>query len=185
MTDEQLSHDELEVKLQEAAKAGDYKAIRTIARSLEVLEKAEVTAKKDALQKVLAELTSKVKGKLDAVVNKMKDAGDLDGADGVWYSHDFGSTDTSCRLTAKAARKAGSGSGSGNGSYVSHPAKTADLLAQVGENVMFAEDTVVTIDKQSQTMPAGATFKFAYDFSNNGGWRNRCRMALLKEAGLV
>lgn len=178
-----LSHDELEQKLAKAAQAGDYKLVRQIARELEESEKTEAKAKKERQLTLLAEVTSKVKAKLDAIVNKMVDSKELDDADGVWYSFDFGSTDTACRLTKSAPRKS-SGNG-GSGSYVSHPAKTSDLLTQVGGNVIFAEETEVTIDKVKHNMPAGMTFKEAYDLSNNGGWRNRIRMALLKEAGLV
>ena len=60
-----------------------------------------------------------------------------------------------------------------------------ELLDKVGENVMFAEDTTRTIQKEEHIMPAGMTFKQAYDYSTNGGWRNSVRMALLKEAGLI
>ena len=90
----------------------------------------------------------------------------------------------SCRLV-KGKRSESGGGGSGKSSYISNPAKSADLLAQVGNNVMFAEDTACTIDKVEHIMPAGTTFKEAYDFSTNGGWRNRVRMALLKEAGII
>ncbi len=79
----------------------------------------------------------------------------------------------------------GAKKGSGGGGYISRPEKTHDLLNQVGNNVMFEVDTEVTIDKVRQTMKAGMTFKEAWDYSNNGGWRNRVRMAILKEAGLV
>lgn len=176
-------HDELEAKMKDAAGKGDWKAVRQVARELEDLDKTEEKARKEQQIKVLADITLKVKQKIDGMLQKMIDNKELDFADGIWYSQDFGTTDTACRLMKSAPRKAGTGTGSG--SYISRPEKTSDLLAQVGDNVMFAEDTQVTIDKVEQTMVAGTTFKQAYEHSNNGGWRNRVRMAILKEAGLV
>jgi len=178
-----LSLDELEAQMKDAAGKGDWAAVRKIAKELENVEKAQAIAEREAKERALANTTLTVKKKIDAIVEKMKDAGELDIADGVWYANDFGSTDTSCRLMKSAVRK--SSGGGGKSSYVANDAKTSDLLAQVGDNVMFATDTEVTIDKQKITMAAGTTFKTAHEFSNNGGWRNRVRMALLKEAGLV
>lgn len=147
-------------------------------------------AKKDALLAELVAVTQETLASLTKTVDDMVEAGKLEGAEGIWFAYDFGAIrekgiNPSCRLM-KAGRKAsGTGESSGKSSYVANPAKSADLLAQVGDNVYFAEDTAVTIDKVAQTMPAGMTFKEAYDFSTNGGWRNRVRMALLKEAGII
>jgi hypothetical protein len=186
MAEEQkLTHAELEKMFQESAKKGDWKAARQYASQLEASEKAEETAKKEARSKLLEGLTDKVIGTISKALAKMKDGGELDEADGVWFSWDFGEPHPSGRLMKSAPRKAAAGGGTGNGSYISRPEKTADLIAQVGSHVMFKEATLVTIDKVEQTMAAGTTFKQAHDASNNGGWRNRVRMALLKEAGLV
>ena len=50
---------------------------------------------------------------------------------------------------------------------------------------MFKVDAVVRIDKKDYTMAAGTTYTQAQAFSTNGGWRNRVRMTLAKELGLV
>jgi len=178
-----LTHDELEALMKESATAGDWKAVRQYAKELETLEKAGEQARKEAQLKALADITLKVKGKIDKLVNTMVEAKELDLADGVWYSYDFGTTDTACRLMKGSVKK--SAGGNGGGSYIANPAKSSDLLAKVGSDIMFTDDTTVTIDKVSYTMTAGTTYQQAYDFSNNGGWRNRVRMALLKAAGLV
>lgn len=145
--------------------------------------------KKDALLAELVATTLTVKAKLTAIVDEMVDDGILDGAEGVWFARDFGAVEEvginpACRLVKTGRKATGEGSG-GKSSYVANPTKSADLLAQVGDHIMFKEDTQVTIDKQEEVMPAGTTFKEAYDFSTNGGWRNRVRMALLKEAGII
>ena len=89
------------------------------------------------------------------------------------------------RLTKGAKKSAGAGEGGGNRSYVANPTRSVDLLAKVGGNIYIKAATTATIDKSEVSLPAGMTFKQAYDFSTNGGWRNRVRMALLKEAGLI
>jgi len=149
-------------------------------------------AKKDALLAELIAVTQEALSELTATVDVMVEEGKLDGAEGVWFAYDFGAIkekgiNPSCKLIKGSKRAAGEGGGgsAGKSSYVANPAKSADLLAQVGSHVMFEEDTEVTIDKVTQSMPAGCTFKEAYDYSTNGGWRNRCRMALLKEAGII
>ena len=129
---------------------------------------------------------------MTGLIDEMVEEGILDGAEGVWYAQDFGEIkakgiNPSCRLV-KVSRKAGgegAGAGSGKSSYKSGLPASEELLKQVGDEVYFEGDTKVTIDKVEQTMPAGMTYREAYDFSQNGGWRNRVRMALGKKAGLI
>ena len=157
-------------------------------------------AKKDALLAELIAVTQEALSEMTTAVDLMVEEGKLDGAEGIWFAYDFGAIrekgiNPSCKLIKGSKRAAsGEGTGSGKSSYVANPAKSADLLAQVGEHEMFprmkpdgspADDVIVTIDKVEQTIPAGTTFKEAYEHSTNGGWRNRCRMALLKEAGII
>lgn len=146
-------------------------------------------AKKEALLSELIAVTQETSSEFSALADRLVDAGKLEGAEGIWFAFDFGAIrekgiNPSCRLV-KSKRTSGEGGGGGKSSYVANPAKSADLLAQVGSNVMFTEDTAVTIDRVEQVMERGTTFKMAYDFSTNGGWRNRVRMALLKEAGII
>jgi hypothetical protein len=141
--------------------------------------------KKDALVAELVAKTAQAKTQIDAFIQDMIDSKEYDGAEGFWYAKDFGEVESTLKLTKSARKASVAGESSGKSSYVANPAKSADLLAQVGANVMFEEDTEVTIDKVAQTISAGTTFKEAYDYSTNGGWRNRVRMALLKEAGII
>ncbi len=165
------------------SKIKDWKLISKLSSELAKLQAAKEQELKDAKLKALAGLTEKVKQAIDKAVQKFVDDKSLDAADGIWYARDFGEKLVEVRLMKSVPRKRGEGKGTG--SYVSRPEKTADLLAQVGSHVMFKEATAVTIDKIEQTLKAGTTFQQAYDHSNNGGWRNRVRMALLKEARLI
>lgn len=167
----------------------DMKLMGQLSKLYTKAEASEAKAAKEELLAELVEITQVVRKAIETVIVKLVEAGKIpEGAEGVWYAQDFGAIEEkginpACKLV-KSGRKASDGS-TGKSSYVANPTKSADLLAQVGENVMFADDTEVTIDKQAQVMSAGTTFKEAYDFSTNGGWRNRVRMALLKEAGII
>jgi len=186
---ESMTYDQLLEQVGKAYEARDMKLMGQLSRLATKAEQAVEKAKRDALQAELANTTIAVSKRLNAVVTEMVDEGLLDGADGVWFARDFGETEEkglSCRITKTARKTAvGESTSSGKSSYVANPAKSADLLAQVGSHIIFAEDTERTIDKQPHTMPAGMTFKEAYEYSTNGGWRNSIRMALLKEAGII
>ena len=172
-----------------AFKAKDMKQMGQLSKLYTKAEAAVEKTKKDKLVEVLIETTSAALGMLSSIVDTMVEKGELDGAEGIWFAYDFGSIreqgiNPSCKLI-KTTRKVGGGTSTGASSYIANPAKSADLLLKVGDHVMFAEDTNVTIDKQDQIMQTGVTFQQAYDHSTNGGWRNRVRMALLKEAGEI
>ena len=185
-----MSMDALLDAIGQAYASKDMKLMGQLSKLYTKKEAEAEKSKKEALLAELIQVTQDTAKALTQAVDDMVEAGKLEGAEGIWFAYDFGAIrekgiNPSCRLV-KGQRSTGEGGGgSGKSSYVANPAKSADLLAQVGENVMFAEDTSVTIDKVEQTMAAGTTFKGAYDFSTNGGWRNRVRMALLKEAGII
>lgn len=174
----EMTEDEIQAQMTKAVADGDWGTVKKLAAELDKLEKAKVATAKAELQAKLEKVTDKVKKTIDKAIQPLVDAGELDGADGIWYAYDFGDKLSSCRITKKQARAAGASAG--KSSYVSDPRKSSDMLETVGGEVMFAEDTVVTIDKAEHTMPAGTTLKEAYDYSTNGGWRNRVRMAILK-----
>ncbi len=184
-----MSTDQLLVEMGKAYESKDMKLMGQIAKVHTATEKVEDKVKKDALQSKLQEIVGETLKEITSLVDKLVDAGKLDGAEGVWFAYDMGEKrekgiNPACRLT-KTSRRASTGTSGTSGSYVANPAKSSELLEQVGDNVMFEEDTLVKIDKVEQTMKAGTTFNDAYKHSTNGGWRNRVRMALLKEAGLV
>lgn len=185
-----MTYDQLMEEVGKAWEAKDMKLMGTLSRLATKAEQAQDKAKKDALLAELIEVTQMAKSELTKTVDKLVEAGKLEGAEGVWFVYDFGEKlevgiNPACRLVKSGRKATGGGGGEGKSSYIANPTKSADLLAQVGEEVMFDEDTTVTIDKVEQTMLADTTYRQAYEHSTNGGWRNRVRMALLKKAGIV
>lgn len=173
-----------------AYKAKDMKLMGQLSKLYTKKEAEAEKTKRDTLLAELVKTTQETLAKFSDLADEMVEAGTLDGAEGIWFAYDLGAIlekgiNPALRLVKTKRAASGEGVSSGKSSYVANPAKSADLLEQVGGNVMFQEDTTVTIDKVEQVMPVGTTFKKAYDFSTNGGWRNRVRMALLKEAGII
>lgn len=180
-----LQIEALQAKLAEASAKADWKAVTKLARELTEATNAKAKAEREALQAAIAGLTEKVKAIIDKAVAKMIEAGELDGADGVWYSKDFGDESSGCRLLKSAPKAKGEATGGNGGSYVSRPEKSSDLLKEHGATVLFAAETKRTIDKVEHTFPAGYTIQEAWDYNTNGGWRNFVRQQLLKAAGLI
>jgi hypothetical protein len=180
------SVDELLKATGEAWEAKDMKLMGKLSGLHTKAVAAEEKAKKEALQKELAATTTDVMNRLNAVVDEMAEEGLLDGAEGVWFARDFGEIEGSekgvgCRLMKSAPRKAaGEGGSGGKSSYVSGLPSSETMLGEVGDEVYLVEATKVTIDKVEEVLPAGTTYREAYKYSTNGGWRNRVRMALGK-----
>jgi len=187
------SVDELLEAMGQAYEAKDWVLMKKLSGLHNKVASAEEKAKKDALQKEIATTTITVMNRLNAVVNELLGDGILDGAEGVWFVRDFGEVEGSakavgCRLMKNAPRKAtseGGGAGAGKSSYVSGLPASELMLNEVGDEVYLTEDTAVTIDKVSQVLPAGTTYREAYKVSTNGGWRNRVRMALGKATNRI
>lgn len=183
-----MSLDELQ---QAIGKAWEDKDMRLMGQLSKLFTKAEAQEAKDKKESLLAELvefTKNVRLKLKAVVQEMVDAGEIPaGAEGIWYAQDFGEVEEvginpSCRLV-KSGKKASTGEGTATSSYKAGLPPTKEMLDRVGSEVYFEEDTTVTIDGKEEIMPAGTTYQEAYNFSTNGGWRNRVRMAVGKADG--
>ena len=179
-------------ELEKALKAKDYKTVSKLSAEIAKADAEKEKAEREKALAGLATITTKVTAAIQKAIDGFKaEFEKTDVIQGVWFSLDFAEKpevgiNPKCRLVkVEKGSKGGAVTKSGSGSYISRPEKTADLLAQVGEKVMFKEATEVTIDKASKTMSAGTTYKEAHEASDNGGWRNRVRMALLKEAGLV
>ncbi len=192
-----MSTDQLLVEMGKAYEAKDMKLMGQIAKVHTATEKAEDKVKKDKLQSKLQEIVGETLKEITSLVDKLVDAGKLDGAEGVWFAYDMGEKqekgiNPACRLT-KTSRKASTpGAGSGSGSYTPNDAKSKDVLdtedddgVKFGEHIRFSEATERKIDKAAVTLPAGMTYREAYNYSTNGGWRNSIRMDLLKEAGII
>lgn len=152
--------------------------------------KAHEAAQREADEKALADITLKVKEAIDKTIDKLTATMPEDllkRMAGVWYARDFGDESASCRLTKSTPKASTSGApkGTGSGSYVSVDVKSSELLDKVGSHVYFAEATTAKIEGVEVSFAAGTTLKEAWEYSSNGGWRNRVRMALLKEAGML
>lgn len=185
-----MTKDQLFEELGKAYEAKDFKLMGKLSSLVTKAEQVEEKTKKDALLAELVATTIEVRKTLTTTVNKMIESGRLDGAEGIWFAWDFGDKEEvginpACRLIKSGKKSSGTSEGSSASSYIANPAKSSDLLAQVGDEVLFEEDTTVTIDKKEQVIPAGTTYRQAYDHDTNGGWRNRVRMALLKKANII
>lgn len=179
-----MSTAQILVEMDKAFKAKDMKLVGQLSRLHVKAEDAAEKVAKEALNAELAKVTASILAEFTKVADKLRDSGKLDGADGIWFAWDFGEAQPTLKLTKAAARKI-TGTGGGKSSYVASPYKSEVLLGQVGDHIMFPEATSVTIDKVEHTIPAGTTLKAAFNYSKNGGWRNRVVMALRREAGVI
>ena len=202
-----------EEQLREAMKAAfvedNWALVKKLSGYLTDKVKAAEKAARDTLVAELVERTKGVKSlltrivdlhtagekptneKIQAIAKELRSltGEELDGAEGVWFAYDFQEKletgiNPACRLV-RTGRKTSTGATTVKSSYVSNPAKSTDLINEVGDHVYIVEASTATIDKQTVNLPAGMTFKEAFALSTNGGWRNRVRMALLKEAGKI
>ena len=201
MTD--LTEEQIEQQIKEAVGKNDWSAVKKLASELDKIAKAEQAKAKAELQTRLESLGNEVKGYFTFIIGAMTSGNkleqdslkqfanklrnltgkELDGADGVWYAHDFtpgeglSNYEPGIRLTKGAKKAAGDGS---KRVYVSDNRKSDELLAIIGDQVMFAVDTERVVDKVPHTFPAGTTYKAAYSFSTNGNWRFGVRNSMIK-----
>ena len=199
----EMTAEELDAKVKELVMAGGYKAAKAYINELVKREADEEKKAKEALQNKLAETTGKVQHLFDEIkkiitgekqpteaqAKRVTDlllkfeGKELDGADGIWYAADFGESSTTIKLIKGSKRASTGGTGSGSSSYVTSEVSSKQMLDEVGDEVYFAEETKATIDHQEVTFAAGTTYRQAFNYSNNGGWRNRVRQALLAKTG--
>jgi hypothetical protein len=177
---------ELMQEMTAAVKSGDYKAVAKVAQELVKVQKVKESTELAAKIAVLTEKTLMVKGFYDTLtgffiggkapeserVNKFastikKMTGtELDQADGVWFSNDFGEKLTTCRLVKTAAKTAKAG---GTGGGKKFAIGTAELLEKHG----------------SSEYKDGLTFKAAFDSNTDKNYRYAIREALLKKDGVT
>ncbi len=150
-----------------AVKSGDYKAVAKVAQELVKFQKAKEQAELEAKQKVLAEKTEKVKSVIQNALKKLVDSGELDQADGIWYSNDFGEKLITCRLMKTAPRAKGTGGGGGGGKKFS--VSTSELLEKFG----------------ADEYKDGMTYSQAWESNTDKNWRYAIRESLLKKSGMI
>ena len=157
---------QLMAELQTALSAGDYKAVATVSRQIDQRERTGEKAELEAKRAELDAMSESVKDVLMEAVEPLVTSGQLDKADGVWFSYDFGEQAPTVRLmktTARAPRAGGGGTGK------KFDISTEDMLAKHG-----AED-----------YKDGMNFKTAYDSNTDKNWRYAIRQKLLKLEGII
>ena len=163
---EPVTQEQLMAQLQAALTAGDFKAVAKVSRAIDSLakaaEKSELAAKHEALQLII----DSVKDAIMSAVQPLYEAGDLDSADGVWFSWDFGEQAPVLRLTKTAPRARTSG---GGGTGKKFDVSTDDMLSRHGQEQFNDE----------------LTFAQAWEQSTEKNWRYGIRKKLLKLEGVI
>lgn len=162
----ELSTQELMTKLQDALTAGDYKAVASVSRQIDIRERATEKAEVDAKRAELDAMSADVKNAIKSVVEPLVMDGKLDKADGIWFTWDFGEQDATVRLMKTQARAARTG---GGGTGKKFDISTDDMLNKNG----------------SQEYKDDMTYRQAYDQNTDKNWRYAIRQKLLKLEGII
>jgi len=152
-------------EMNQAVASGDYKAVAKVAQELVRFQKAKEATELLEKQKILAGKTQVVMDIIKKALAKLVDSGELDQADGIWYTNDFGEKLVTCRLMKTATRKSGGGGGGGKKFSVS----TSELLEKFG----------------NEEYKDGQSFQAAWESNTDKNWRYAIRESLLKKAGVV
>jgi len=159
------TEEELMALLEKALASKDFKAVAAASRKIDSIvkgrEKAELEVKRAALEK----MGEKVKAVIAKAVKGVVDSGELDEADGIWYSYDFGEAAPTVRLMKTQPRAARAGGGTGKKFDIS----TDDMLSRHG----------------GELFKDGLTFQQAYESSTDKNWRYAIRQKLLKLEGII
>jgi len=155
-------------QLDTAMKSGDFKAVAKVANEVAKLQKTQEQAEQEAKLAILATITEKVKIIIAKALKPIVDSGDLDQADGIWYSNDFGEKLITCRLVKTAPKKAGGGGGGGGGGK-RFAISSNDLLDKFGD----------------QEHKDGISLRQAYESNTDGNFRYAIRQKLLKLGGYI
>ena len=156
---------QLMAELEAALKSKDFKAVAAASRKLDQAVKAKEKAELEVKRAALDAMIDKVKNAIAKAVKPIVDSGDLDVADGIWYSYDFGEQAPVVRLMKTAPRAARAGGGGGKKFDIS----TDDMLARHG----------------AEEYKDGLSFQQAYESSTDKNWRYAIRQKLLKKEGII
>lgn len=159
---------ELMTELQSALKSGDFKVVAKVSTEIAKVQKAKEATELEAKQKLLADLSLKVKGIIDKAISRMIEAGELDAADGIWYVKDFGEKLVTCRLMKSQIKTRTTGGGT-------------------GKRFNFNSVEAVTVGKYASEpyKDTGKTFKEAWESNTDKNWRYAIRQEVLKKEGLI
>lgn len=157
---------ELKAELDKAYKSGDFKAIAAVARKIDTAVKAKEKSELDAKRTVVAKMEDKVKAAITKAVQPLIDSKQLDGADGIWFTFDFGEAAPTVRLLKSAPKAARAGGGGGGKKF---DVSTPDMLARHG----------------SEDYKDGQNYQQAWEASTDKNWRYAIRQKLLKLEGVI
>ena len=153
--------------MQAAMSANDWKLVSQVSRKIDQIQKTAEKAELEAKRAELEAMQSEVGDAIMAAVEPMITSGQLDKADGIWFSYDFGEQKPTVRLMKTATRAARTG---GGGTGKKFDVSTDDMLARHGNEAY----------KNTEQ-----TFKAAYDSNTDKNWRYGIRNALLKLEGII
>lgn len=181
---------ELTAKVIELGQAGNIKELLKTAAILSKMqadvEKSEFAAKLAALVEVELKVKSAVKGAIQEFI----DSGELNEADGVFFTWDFDEAESNAvnikllKGTIAAPRKASSAGGGGVAKkFPDYDTKTDGVDKHADE--LIDADFTYTNEAGVKVSAKGMTYSDAYKASTNGNWRYQIRMALLKLDGLI
>jgi len=162
----ELTEDQLMAELETALASKDFKAVAAASRKLDTYQKTKDKAELAEKTAALDKMSDKVKQAIMKAVDPLVKAGDLDAADGVWFSFDFGEKAPVVRLMKTAPRQARAGGGGGGKKF---DISTDDMLAKHGQ----------------EQFNDGLTFQQAYESSTDKNWRYNIRQQLLKLEGII
>lgn len=162
-----LTEAQLMAELEAALKSKDFKAVATASRKLDTAVKAKEKEELALKRLILDAQADKVKVAITKAIKGIIESGELDAADGIWYSYDFGDEAPTLRLMKTAARAASKTGSSGGG-------KKFDI------------STVAMLEKYGQEeYKDGMTFQQAHESSTDKNWRFAIRLKLLKKEGII
>ena len=162
---EPVSEEQLMAELETALASKDFKAVAAASRKLDSAVKAKEKAELEVKRAALDAMIDKVKSAISKAVKPLVDSGDLDVADGIWYSYDFGEQAPVVRLMKTQPRAARTGGGGGKKFDIS----TDDMLGRHGQ----------------EEYKDGLNFQQAYESSTDKNWRYAIRQKLLKVEGII
>ena len=164
----ETTEEELMAQLQDALATRDFKAVAVASNRLNTAVKAMEKALLEKKQKALDAMADKVKSAITLAIEPLLDSGELESADGVWYSYDFGEKAPVVRLMRTQPKGGGERKGGGGGGK-KFDISTDEMLEKHGE----------------EEFKNGLTLNQAYESSSDKNLRFSIRKKLLKLEGLI
>jgi len=163
------TEDQLMAELDVAMKSKDFKTVAAVSRKIDTLQKAREKVELDAKKAALDSMSDKVKAAITKAVTPIIDSKDLDAADGIWYSYDFGEQAPVLRLMKTTTKTKTTGASTGSGGGRKFNISTEDMLQR----------------HANEEYKDGISFAQAYESSADKNWRYAIRQALLKKEGII